>query len=293
MRNLWVLCGLASVLVAAGCADSKWALFRNHQSTPRASANPKADDLVAYINGNARQLRSIQCPYLDMTCRQGIQQFGLRGQMVCEQPRNFRLVGTAVAKTEVDIGSNKDEFWYYIARAEPPTLVHCAYSSLAQGVRVPFPFQPEWIMEALGMAELPPDRYQLVTKEKTYELIRESVSQGQKVQKVTIFSRDPSSVQVREHALRDARGKDICTAQILDAQSVGNIVVPRKVQLDYPAENLHLRMQLYVDAGRDLIVNRPLEATVFLRPNLANIPSYDLAYGPDNPNQIRRAGTLP
>src|SRR5947208_2507319 len=80
------------------------------------------------------------------------------------------------------------------------------------------------------------------------ELVRETMNQGQRVQKVTEFSRVPAKVQVRAHKLRDARGKDICSAQIIDVEDINGAIVPRKLVLSYPAEKLELKMTLFSSA---------------------------------------------
>src|SRR4029078_5880788 len=88
--------------------------------------------------------------------------------MVCKKPGNFKLVASVVGNQAVDLGSNDQEFWFWISKAEPPYLFHCSYNDFARGgVRLPFPFQPEWVMEALGMAEYgSPQDYQLVCRGK-------------------------------------------------------------------------------------------------------------------------------
>ena len=299
MRYLpYALC-FSAVLLAASCADSKWAFIRNNRTEAQVPAEiPKAPDLVNYLNQNAQRIESIECPYLDLDIKQGsglaVQQWGMRGKMVCEKPRNFRLVAEVLGKYEADIGSNKDEFWYWIARDNPPLLVHCSYADLERGVKIPFPFQPEWVMEALGIGSYDQAlNYRVVPQARTLELVTETVSQGKRVQKVTVFNRAPSRVQVRDHILRDARGQEICSAHILDAQNINGTMVPREMVLSYPAEKLELKMRLFSD-GRDISVNRPLDRTgVFQRPNLTGVRTLNLGSGlDDNGHQVLPAGAF-
>src|SRR5437588_752126 len=116
------------------------------------------------------------------------------------------------------------------------------------GVRLPFPFQPEWVMEALGMA----DRDQNGTFEPvkasrdTFELVQNTTGpQGQPVRKVTIFSRT-QSLQVMGHRLDEASGKEICTAQILERRydQASQVVVPRQVRLSWPGQQLTMKLRL-------------------------------------------------
>src|SRR5205823_12645144 len=103
-------------------------------------------------------------------------------------------------------------------------------------IELPFPFQPEWVMEALGMAEYDPaGEYTLDTKGSTYQLVQKSVSaQGLPVRKVTVFDgRKGARVRVRAHLLQDETGKEICSAYINDAQVIGGATVPTRVVLNW------------------------------------------------------------
>ena len=93
------------------------------------------------------------------------------------------LTGTLIGKEEVQLSSNDQEFWYWIKQSKPPYLFHCSYQDLAEGKvrQMPFPFQPDWLMEALGMGEYgPPENYQLRAGQSTLELVENTRSpQGQ------------------------------------------------------------------------------------------------------------------
>jgi hypothetical protein len=294
-----VYCLLAALLLA-GCSGSKWSFVRNTGDNGRFSGEiPSAAQLVEQMNQNAQRIVSLECPDLDMDVKQGIQQFGLRGKLVCAKPRNFRLVAEAIGKRQADIGSNDQEFWYWIAKAEPPYLIHCSHEELARGVPLPFPFQPEWVMEALGMSELDPTQpYRVVPVQRgNVELVRDAVSQGQRVQKVTIFGRNGSYFYVRGHVLRDMNNREMCAAHILDIQNINGALVPRKIVLAYPAERMELKMTLYADS-REIALNKQFDreqmAWLFTRPVLTGVQSYDLARRSldASPGQLRPAGGL-
>src|SRR5262245_37313560 len=150
MRRIPGVIVFAAVFLLSGCSNgSKWGgIIRGPQPAPPAET-PTAAALVDYLNRNAKQLQSLECQERDLDCRQGLQVVGLRGKMVCQRPKNFRLGAQLMGSQAVDMGSNNQEFWYWISKADPPYLFHCSYGDLQRGgVRMPFPFQPEWIMEA-------------------------------------------------------------------------------------------------------------------------------------------------
>jgi hypothetical protein len=302
MRQIPLVLGLGGVLVAAGCNQMQpMRPGPAAQQNTRVSTNaPSAADLVEYMNRNARLVQRIECGDLDMDASQGRQQVGLRGKLVCQKPRDFRMSGKVLGKDEVDMGSNDQEFWYWIGKAEPPYLFHCSYTDFNQGrARMPFPFQPEWIMEGLGMAEYgAPDHYKVNVTPQTVELIEETrSSQGTPVRKVTVFSRVPAQgnqPQVTAHILQDASGKEICSAHIVEVQQdrATSAIVPRRIELRWPAEQMTLKMKLD-QVTVNPSISQQKAAVLFTRPKLTGVQSYDLARGLDTQGgQVQRTGGI-
>ncbi|MGE3807570.1 MAG: hypothetical protein AB7K24_23140 [Gemmataceae bacterium] len=286
------------VVAATGC--NNWPTLR--QSNPFSGqaqvpqAVPTGAELASYLNQNSKRIQSLEVRELNMDASQRLQTIGLQGQMICQKPRNFRLSARMGGNTMVDLGSNNEEFWYWIAKSEPPYLFHCSYNDLPRvpPERMPFPFQPEWVMETLGLAELDPSKnYQVITKPQSFELIEQTRSaQGQPVRKVTVFSRAPSSVQVTSHSLQDAQGKEMCAAYVTDVQvdAASGAVIPRMVQLVWPAEKIKLKLRL-----NEIVVNQALApertARLFSKPVLKDVRDYDLAQGTARPTgNIRQMG---
>jgi hypothetical protein len=261
---------------------------------------PPKEALIGYLNDNAGRIQSVNCPTMHIDATSGIESIGgIKGMLVCEKGRNFRLGAFAMGAQEVDVGSNDKEFWFWIKRNEPPYLMHCSYDDLNTGrVRMPFPFQPEWIMEALGITPCgPPEKYELKTNPNTLELVEKARSpQGQPITKVTVFQRtraEGNQPQVTAHILQDAAGKEIVSAVITEVQQdpATGAILPRRVKLTCPSEKMTLKLFL-----EKVVVNDPKlperEAALFTRPVLTGVTSYDLARGPDAPpaSPVRRAG---
>jgi hypothetical protein len=297
MRKIPIFLGMGVLLLLTGCP-----LFQRKPAQdigPRVStATPTAGELVAYLNENAHKVQSLGCRNVDIDAKADGQEFGLQGWMYCQKPKSFRMTAKLAGTTEVDIGSNDTEFWYWIRRAEPPYLYHCSHQEFDRGnVRLQIPFQPEWIIEALGIAEYPAKAsYQVVANKGTIELIDSSVlPQGQRVNKVTVFSRGSNgSLQVTGHILKDEQNREICTATVQQSQvdKVTAAVLPKTVVLKWTADRMEMKLRL-----PDLSVNsmegrqRP---ELYVRPNMQGIQSYDLARNLANPTgQVRRGSSQP
>lgn len=296
--NLAMLCGLA------GCNLTRWPLLRGPERSPQPTGEtPSVAALVNYLNDNADRVRTLRCEDLDLTCSQGSQSIGLRGKMVMQRPRGLRMSADSLGNRIVDLGSNDQEFWYWVKQAEPPYQFFCAYRDLQEGrvKHMPFPFQPEWVQEALGLGSYgPPERFKLdLSDPETYRLVEQTRSpQGAPVKKIIVLRRrpvNPPTPQATDYILLDeTTGKEICVARIADVQEdrATGARVPRRIEFRWPSQRLKMAMVL-----NGLAVNPSVPATAFVRQPLQGVPSLNLANGqlegaPGTPLQ-RVEGTTP
>jgi hypothetical protein len=291
-----ILAGLAVAAALCGGCD----VFRNHRdaTTPVAKGNlppqqvPQAAQLVGYLNDNARRVQGVKATVI-MDVQAGRQSASLDGYLACSRPKNFRLKAKVLGQPTVDIGSNDGEFWYWISKADPPYVYHCSYQELARGVSVPFPFQPDMVLAALGLAEYDPNRpYKVNPSSTRIELIDEiTTPQGQPAQMVTVFNRmeaRPGQPQVLGHVLRDQQGHILCQAtisRVLISRETG-AVLPQQVVLAWPAQQMQMQLQL-----RDAqVVSFAANDALFQRSSLANMTSFDLARRAIDGAGIQRTG---
>jgi hypothetical protein len=291
-----VFAGLGAAILLFGCNHTP--IIRDSNPTPPPSDKlPDAGALVNYLNKNAQLVQTVRAK-IDMDCKADRQSIALGGLMACQKPRDFRLKGNVLGQPAVDIGSNSREFWYWMSKAEPPHVYYCSYQDLASGkVRVPFPFQPDMVLTALGIADYDPKgNYQVKASPKTVELIQDGVSPtGQPVKKIVVFNRlvsAPGKPQVLAHSLRDAKGNLICQAHIhaIDVDRVTGAVLPTKVTIEWPAEKVTMKMDLS-SIGVN-VLDKTQTARLFDRSDLKH-PCYDLARGVvTSPSGFQRAGAV-
>jgi hypothetical protein len=167
-------------------------------------------------------------------------------------------------------------------------LYHCSYDNLAQGVKVPFPFQPDMVLKALGLSAYDPAKEQYSMQitppdnrgRKFIELTERGLSPENKpIQKVTVFNAGAVSLpnpQVVAHILKDERGNVICSASIRSAQQVSNNgpIIPQMVDFNWPEQKMKMTMRIYSPKFRAM----PPEtaAQIFNRQSLG-YQSFDLA----------------
>ncbi|MCE9530781.1 MAG: hypothetical protein K8T89_06610 [Planctomycetes bacterium] len=304
---------LSSLILLSGC---EW-MKKGHKQGPGPVNNlkdqgygpPTAEQLVSYLNKEADRLTSLESSDISIVTTVQKQRLpGLTGFMVAEKSRNFRLTGDALSTQYVDIGSNNNQFWFWVKDGDAP-LYYCSYDNYEKGVKLPMPFQPEWVVQALGMAKYDPTRsYKVELKRDTYELIENTTVQGQPVRKITVFTsapiKDATYPQVIAHIVQDAAtGKTICQASIRrmrpasyrTAEGEANVSYPSDILLEWPAEQMSMTMKIGKATVNKRITNEEA-SRYFTLPSWPGIKSVDLANMPlrGNPTSrdIRQAGGI-
>ncbi len=282
MRNLLLL-GLSLALSGTACAP-RWNMLKKNEGVgPVPTQVPEVAQLVDYLNDNANRMQTLRCMDLDVTAAQGHQPVGLRGKLNAQKPRNFRMSADHFGKQVVDLGSNDQEFWFWVREGKPAYQFYASYKDLHEGrVReMPLPIQPEWVMETFGMGPYgPATRYTREYDAETVKLVERTRSpQGTPVRKVIVFRRQPVDAprpQVTAYLLLDeASGREICTARITHTQldRATGAILPHKMELRLPEQDF--KMSLVLDRAK---LNEPAPPEAFVRKNMPGM-SYDMARG--------------
>jgi hypothetical protein len=302
MRIIVALLGLGLLAGLSGCADGgRLNLLRPTGTTKDIGKDvavkqqvPLKEDLVAYLDNNAARIPGIESNDIGLTCYANSSVgIPISGWVRGRGPRDFRLVAKALGNEEVDLGSNDQEFWYWIRRGAPYQFF-CSYQALEEGrvKDIALPFQPDWVLEAIGMGRYgPADKYELQTTAANFKLIERTKSpQGVPVKKVIVFNSKQARAdepQVTDYLVVDERtGKEICSAKIKRRQILGGAELAREIELRWPQENL--KLVLHLDNVR---LTQNMQARFFTRPRLNGVQAYDLASGPVE--RLQPAGGIP
>ncbi len=295
MRPIAFVLSLGIVSLSVGCSafHGNKVTDPNVKPVARAGGVPKAEDLVHSLNENAQRVRNLKTDvkidgkFDNMTS-------GIDGLMAYERtyapgstptPPNFRLMAQVFSKTEVDLGSNSQEFWFHTPEGLAADYRYCSYTDFrANRAQLPFPVQPEWIVEALGVADYDPKADYTVEQDKTtWQLVEKAVnSQGQTVYKVTSFSKVPAKnnpYPVISRVLLDSTRKNmIYTAAVVRNQTdpKSGAIVPAEVKLIWPRERIELSMRLE-QLQVNNVLSREEETRLFSRQSLGEIPTVNLA----------------
>lgn len=271
--------GLAMLLfVGSGCA---W--WRPDPYGDTARCHLPADmpelEVVRRVNARSARIRSLKAPNCNVVYRGPEGTHSLNGVMAAEAPRNFSLEVSFVGP-EVCLGSNDQQFWFWAKRSDHQKILMARHEDLAIAQRqFPIPFQPDWIMEALGVVpidetnarieEVPPDK---AVKGRRVWVVTECVSpQGEPVKKVVLV--DACHGIPLKHELIDTNGRRIATASLENwrEDKLTKEPVPGKIVLDWPAERMSITITL-----NNVMLNPSFTPQTFTMPELKNYPVVDL-----------------
>jgi hypothetical protein len=217
-----------------------------------------ANDLVEYLNRQAGHLTTVRYNDLSIDVTMGKDRNTLGDStLICAKPRNFLLVGgKKVTGDLIYIGSNEREFWMLTKRPLTEQYVYCSHADFQQGAgQLPIPFDPEWALQALGMATYPaglPYKVDTDQRAKVHTLSWESTTpQNTPVRREVVL--DPTDSQsrpnVRQHRILDANNKVIGLAEVKEVATLpvaggAFVKVPTRVVLEWPQQQAKMELRL-------------------------------------------------
>ncbi len=296
MRSFRLVGFLGLILALAGCSSTRWSWLKPNPTndSKTVAGTPSAEQLVEYLNTNSSRINSLWVSDVDITATSGFQSIGgLQGKMAIQRtaaaasplaqptPKNFRFSVASTVGQEVDLGSNEQEFWFYIKRDQPYQF-YCNHSDWNAGKvdALKLPFQPEWIVEVLGLGQYgPPEKYQVEGDRDHIRLVeRTRTAQGIAVKKVIVMKRrkmDVPEPQVTQFLLlEDGTNKEICSATISQAMVLAGAMLPKRMELKWTETRTKLALNF-----RDVNPNPTpaIDQSAFLRRPLNGIASMNLA----------------
>ena len=313
MRKVFLLAAFVALAVTTGC---EW-LDRMKDSAKTDGKGPvkpvdakSAPELVGYLNRQSGYVNSVR--YSDANIEVYVGKDKERwtlndSTLVCAKPRNFLLVGGRhLMANVVNIGSNSQEFWMY-SKFPDQAFIVCAHADFPNaGDKLPFPFDPDWALQALGMTEYPTNlNYAAEANEKQGEIwlsFDTTTPQGVPVKRVVVFAAAEAKgtqPQIRRHLILDAAGKLIAAAEVREVSRVQigtdpqtrqpvYAQVPTRVALDWPQQQFKMELKL----GKPKVNERMSDtdtAKLFARPTFDGVKPVNLAQVKFDPSNYRGA----
>ncbi len=144
-----------AIVAASGCRTAGVDNFtRRDPVLPPPSFN--VAKLVEENNLNASRIESLRVNPLALTVTSDRKSAGVEGRLALERPKNFKLLMDTHGNKVAEIGSNDEKFWFWSSRDPDRRSYYCNYDE-SGSAPLGATFQPDWIIEALGLREIPPD----------------------------------------------------------------------------------------------------------------------------------------
>jgi|GEM_PF-862052 len=311
---------LIAAIVMAGCRAAGIS-----PTGPTPPPEPKLsfrfDDFVREHNQNARLIKTVDArPAIEVTMTPpdgGRAQSGrVNGYLAVLQPKNFKLELATMTSNLADIGSNDEQFWFWVQNKADKHVYFCDYADLPTSELSPT-YQPDWIVRALGLKPITPDEAVAARvspgPEPGTTLIRFPASRvggatyareivvadvSNRMTEFRVFDRDGKTVlgHAKIDSYRDipVPTEDEDEDEGKDAREVvgkpKSHHIPDHVVLDWKREGLKLDITL-----KSLKLNQPISeerrAALFVQPKLSGYTSFDLAEAGREAAREASAGT--
>lgn len=279
---------LLALLVVAATAGCSAGVGNRLAVRPEAVAPPTSlavAELVDRNNRNAEPVHALTA-YTSVSGNLSRLSGALDGTMVLERPRNFNLKLDAIGGREyLKVGSNDQEFWFWSRDSEDNAILVGQYGP---GGTVPtgLVFNPDWIIESLGLHRIGPDEESRIKSEKSgtpnlviFDHFRDD-GQGSTTLKRTVY--DLASRQVRNHVfyapdratkLAVVTPSDFRAVSLGDSEneSAGSVEIPFRLRLElFTAQQNSKKHPILEITLRNVDVNPELDANN--RQALFNVP---------------------
>ncbi len=264
----WCRVVAVAALAAAGC--------RTMVRPPVFPATPTLQDVIAVVNGHSGRVQSLQTNGATLSGSQLPVQ--LAANIAMQRERRFRLkAGTLLTGDEADLGSNEEEFWFWIKQQHPPALYYCRHDQFAgSAARQILPLEPQWLMDAFGVPLFREDEQHYGPDPAGRGRLRvTSVRQtaAGRVTRVTFV--DERTGDVLEQHLYDHHNRLTASALTSDhrLQRAVGVWLPHQIELHWPLQEARLRIDV-----RAYEVNTlgPEMSPLWQRPRYESFPEINL-----------------
>ncbi len=304
-RTKWLW--MAVALGLTGCRALGTGSLSLHPRPGLSQSSFDLEEFVAEHNRNAEAIQSLEAQPSIVAYLPRRPPMHADGKMALERPRNFDLSLYHWNDLKGDIGSNGEEFWYWVAQSDPPNIYWCRYDEL-EASALPVTFQPDWIIDALGLKPITRDEAEAIrvrdgvargttvlsfppVRSQGEPYLREMIvsNSDRRVQKLLIYSEKPKALIAEA-----VPSKYTACSGDPAAPSRLTCYLPQKLKLDWKREQLVLDATLgevkvnQFDHSRSANLFTEPQRDGYTRKNLA-----ELSGGSRSEPRTRTRQTLP
>lgn len=139
----------------------------------------------------------------------------LTGELDYEHEKKFRIKMNSLVGSELDIGSDGKQFWFWSRRMDSPGLYWSTYDNFHKS-RLKTPFNPIWLSHCLGIDVVDYNDSIIDQSENRLRVVKKvKNAKGEEVN-VAIYI-DPANKRVTGHGMYDIKGILEASSEILES----------------------------------------------------------------------------
>jgi hypothetical protein len=249
---------LASIILYLfiGLTNPKEMIYIHYLQSPSFPiAENEATQIIKEINIKNSKIKNFFCSNVEISIDNI--PFKLQALLIYEKKLNFRMLVRSFVGKELDIGSNKNYFWFWSKRMVPSGLYYAKHKDLYK-TKLRTPFSPKWIMESLGFEEI--NNKVRVSKSGLYLIIEEDriSSMNTRVTKKTLVNIE--SRMIVGHYLYE-NNRLISSAEVKESRNN----MPYSIRVIWHEENIGISLKLN-DPG----INNKINSSHWIMPDYRN-----------------------
>lgn len=172
----------------------------------------KIPDAILAVNQKNKSYNTFVCEDVEYKLWQSGHRFRLSGSVYYEKDMNFRMEIQSVFGTELDVGSNKEEFWYWSKRDRNPGL-HWAKHEDFEKTRLKTPFNPSLLKASFGLDVLGTENAKFVENQKDIMVVYPGKSGSGQPVLYSVFV-NKQRQEIDGFLVTDPTGKHLAAAEI-------------------------------------------------------------------------------
>jgi hypothetical protein len=188
--------------------------------------------IVDRLNARNAQITSIYCS--DVSVRLSGHFATLKGWMLYQKPKDFRMLIYSPISKEFDLGSNKNVFWFWSHRSKPETVFYAAHDDLFK-TRLKAPLNPIWIMRSIGIDSIAKDGYISQNDRFWYIYLPDLDTTGAGVIRVLVIDK-AKECQVAQYVFKNS--KLLCATIVEELVLVDGFYLPQKMRSEWFEEKI-------------------------------------------------------
>lgn len=220
----------------------------------------KVPQLIEKINQINSKIKSLSCDDIKFKMWDNGFRFKLHGDLHYEKKDNFRMRINTIFGQELDIGSNKDLFWFWSRRNKTPGLHFAVYEDYYK-TRLKTPFNPVWMRSTFGINEIDTKSSKILESKKYYIIAKNGItSTGKEIVNAVFVDKEQERITTIE--ITDTQGIPLASCEILEVEND----LPKKVLFTWYEENKMMQMEL-----KNPSINKKLSSDYWKMPDIKPI----------------------